>query len=72
VTLVPDGIPAALKLTVAAKVLNLEESTLKGWADRGELVTAQIRPGAMRFVKSCEVDRVAELLGIIPNWEAAL
>jgi hypothetical protein len=71
-TFIPDAVPAMLKLTIAAKVLNLEESTVKGWADRGVLVTAQIRPGAMRFVKSCEVDRVAEQFGLIPNWEATL
>lgn len=71
-TLIPDGTPAALKLSVAARVLNLDERTLRGWADRKKLATVQFNHGAMRFVTSPEVARVAEKFGIIPNWETAL
>lgn len=65
-------IPAALKLSVCARVLDLHEQTLRGWADRGDLETTQLRPGAMRYVPTQEVIRIAQKLGLTPHWEFAL
>jgi len=46
-------------LTTVARALGLPESTVRGWADRDELITAQVRPGAQRFVPLTELQRLA-------------
>lgn len=46
-------------LTTVARALGLPESTVRGWADRDELTTAQVRPGAQRFVPLSELQRLA-------------
>lgn len=67
-----NGLPAALKISAAAQVLGLPERTVRHWVEVGELETAQVRPGAARYVPVAALARLAEHMGLEPDWALAL
>jgi predicted site-specific integrase-resolvase len=62
----------AVKLTTAAKILGLEPSLLKNWANKGTLKTIQLGYGTIHLVKVEEINRIAVKLDLIPQWENAI
>ncbi len=69
---VPPGVPAALKLSVAARVLGFEERTVRHRADEGALEVIQVSAGRRRYVPAAEVARLAALYGLEPRWLEAI
>jgi predicted site-specific integrase-resolvase len=62
----------AVKLTVAARILGLESSTLKAWANKGIIQTVQLGFGTIHLVKIEEIKRIATKLDLEPKWEHAI
>jgi Helix-turn-helix domain len=67
-----DGIPAALTLAQAARVLNLRERTVRGWAESGIFETIQVRPGAKRYVSRANIEALAERFKVTLDYTNAL
>lgn len=69
---VPEGVPAALKISVAAAVVNVTTRSLRNLVDEDELKIYQLRKYRMRFIPTYELVRLAEELGLPLHWERAL
>lgn len=71
--IVPDGLYLMVRLSVAAKVLRMNETLARGLAREGKLSVLQPGgPNAHRFVLPEEIARFADHLGIQAQWEHAL
>jgi predicted site-specific integrase-resolvase len=62
----------AVKLTTVARILGLEPSLLKTWANKGIIQTVQLGFGTIHLVKIEEVKRIAAKLDLEPKWEHAI
>lgn len=69
---IPPGIPAAVKVVVAADMLGLSPATVRGWIDRETIDFRQDGRGRMRYVPTRELLRKANALGLEVDWERAL
>lgn len=70
---VPAGVPSLLTLGQTARVLNLEERTLKGWLDRGTLPYFQPSgPHGKRLISPTTLAGFAARNGLTLDWEKAL
>ncbi len=68
----PDDAPRALKITLAALVLGLPESAVRGWADRQTVETLSAGDGCVRYIPAYEVARMGARLGLEPDWSVAI
>lgn len=71
----PDGVPPAMKIKAAAAVLGgLDERTLMRWCRSGALVHGafQANPGGPFWIPTAEVERLAGVLMVAPDWERAV
>lgn len=69
----PDG-PGDLhhvKISTAAKILNISPSTVRSWVDRGHVDFDQLGRGMDRYIPVTEIVRIAEKMRIVPDWDAA-
>lgn len=69
---IPPGVPHALKIALATKVLGLQESTVRGWVDRRKLEVFSAGAKCTRFIPAYEVERMAHRLGLEPDWDVAI
>ena len=69
---VPDGIAAAFKLSIVARVMNLPERQLRSWVDSGDLRSVQLRPGATRYITTVDVLELCDRLRLEPQWQNAV
>ncbi|PYE48365.1 hypothetical protein [Deinococcus yavapaiensis] len=67
-----DGVPNVLSLSVTADVLGVSYETLRGQADRGHVACVQFTPRGKRWVRREEVERLARMLHVIPDFSHAL
>jgi hypothetical protein len=64
----PDGIPAALKISHFAAALNMTERTVRGWVDRGKVEALPTPMHCTRYISTQELVRL-EALGWPVDWE---
>jgi len=64
--------PALVKISVAARVLGVDERTVRGWVEAGRMDIFQFRPGSMRYVRAEELNRFAARIGLETRWGEAL
>ncbi len=71
---VPPGVPSAVKIKVAAAVLNFEERPLAEACRAGSISAFKLtdRKGAVWYIPTAEITRLAEQMMTEPNWELAL
>lgn len=61
----------ALPIALAEEVLGLG-GYLRGLIDRGKVQVTQYSPRSKRFIPVDEIERLANTLGITPDWEKIL
>jgi hypothetical protein len=67
----PEGLPRAVKITLAAKMLGEKQRTVRSWVERGKLASLQVEKGMTRQIPLHELQRL-EAKGYFVDWEAAL
>ncbi|PYE49474.1 hypothetical protein DES52_12220 [Deinococcus yavapaiensis KR-236] len=67
-----DGVPNVLSLSVIAHVLCMSYKTPRGQADRGHVACVQFTLCGKRWVRREEVERLARVLSVTPDYPLAL
>ena len=66
-----DGLPAAVRLSAAARALDMPIEDLQDWADAATLKTLQVKAGCLRYVPTPELQRLEDE-GWRVDWETLL